>query len=131
MRLQIAEFLETHPAVTRVLYPGLDLASSITRVPKSLLDGGFGAMITFEAKGDFEATQRIVKSTQLFGLAVSLGAVESLIEQPASMSHASYDAEARKKAGITDSLIRLSVGLEDAEDLMADLDNALRSECSC
>ena len=84
-------------------------------------------MITFEAKGDFDATKQIVKSTKLFHLAVSLGAVESLIEQPASMSHASYDAEARKVAGISDGLIRLSVGLEDPEDLIEDLDHALRS----
>ena len=82
-------------------------------------------MITFEANGDYERTKRIVKSTKLFGLAVSLGAVESLIEQPASMSHASYDAAARAKAGISDSLIRLSVGLEDVDDLIEDLTQAL------
>ena len=125
--MRVAQFLEAHPQVSRVLYPGLASHPDHARAAK-LLSGGFGAMITFEAKCDFEATRRIVKSTKLFGLAVSLGAVESLIEQPATMSHASYDAAARAKAGITDSLIRLSIGLEDAEDLCADLDQALRGD---
>lgn len=124
--LKIAQFLEGHPRVKAVLYPGLKSHPDHERA-KQLLDGGFGAMITFEADGDFERTRTIVKSTQLFRLAVSLGAVESLIEQPATMSHASYDPAARKKAGITDSLIRLSVGLEDVDDLIKDLDRALRS----
>ncbi len=123
--LRIAQFLEQHPRVRTVLYPGLESHPDHERA-KQLLDGGFGAMITFEVDCDFETTRSIVKSTELFRLAVSLGAVESLIEQPATMSHASYDAAARKKAGITDSLIRLSVGLEDADDLMLDLDQALR-----
>ncbi len=107
-----------------MLYPGLASHPDHLRA-QQLLNGAFGAMITFEAKGGFERTRRIVKSTKLFHLAVSLGAVESLIEQPASMSHASYDAAARAKAGITDGLIRLSVGLEDPDDLIADLDQAL------
>ncbi|HBE69720.1 MAG TPA: cystathionine gamma-synthase, partial [Planctomycetaceae bacterium] len=76
---------------------------------------------------DLEQTQRIVKATKLFSLAVSLGAVESLIEQAATMSHASYDAKARREAGISDSLIRLSIGLEHPDDLMQDLDQALNS----
>lgn len=122
--LRIASYLELHPKVNRVLYPGLPSHPDFARASQ-LLDGGFGSIITFEAKCDFEATKRIVKSTKLFGLAVSLGAAESLIEQPATMSHASYDAAARAKAGITDSLIRLSVGLEAYEDLIADLDQAL------
>jgi len=87
----------------------------------------FGAMISFEINGDFAKTKCVCQSTKLFGLAVSLGAVESLIEQPASMSHASYDAQAKAKFGITDSLIRISVGLEDAEDLISDLDQAIRT----
>lgn len=122
--LKIAEFLEQHAQVVSVLYPGLASHPDHLRA-RQLLDGAFGAMITFEAKGGYERTRRIVKSTKLFHLAVSLGAVESLIEQPASMSHASYDAAARAKAGITDGLIRLSVGLEDPDDLIADLDQAL------
>ncbi len=123
--LQIARFLEQHPAVERVLYPGLDSHPDHRRAAR-LLDGGFGAVVSFEAKGDDQAVKRIVKSTRLFQLAVSLGAVESLIEQPASMSHASYAPEDRIKAGITDALIRLSIGLEDPRDLMQDLDQALR-----
>ena len=122
--LKIAKFLEQHPRVNSVIYPGLQSHPDHHRACR-LLDGAFGAMITFEAKGDFEQTRRIVKATKLFQLAVSLGAVESLIEQPASMSHASYDTAARAEAGITDGLIRLSVGLEDPEDLMLDLDQAL------
>jgi cystathionine beta-lyase/cystathionine gamma-synthase len=91
------------------------------------MDGAFGAMLTFELNGDFAKTKRVVQSTKLFHLAVSLGAVESLIEQPASMSHASYDAAKRAAHGITDGLIRLSVGLEDFEDLRDDLDQALNA----
>jgi cystathionine gamma-lyase len=88
------------------------------------MDGAFGAMISFELRGNFAAAKKFVESTQLFQLAVSLGAVESLIEQPAAMSHASYDAADRAKHGIADGLIRLSVGLEALEDLQADLDQA-------
>lgn len=125
---RIAEFLDQHPLVNFVLYPGLRGHADHQRACQ-LLEGGFGAMITFEAKGDFEVTKRVVKATVLFHLAVSLGAVESLIEQPASMSHAAYDAEDRAKAGITDGLIRLSVGLEDPDDLIDDLDQALNTCC--
>ena len=82
-------------------------------------------MISFEVQGGFEKAKKLVESTQLFQLAVSLGAVESLIEQPASMSHASYDREDRLANGITDSLVRISVGLEDQGDLLEDMDQAL------
>ncbi|MEM8733777.1 MAG: PLP-dependent aspartate aminotransferase family protein [Planctomycetota bacterium] len=122
--LAIAEHLASHSRVKQVLYPGLSGHPDHARA-KQLLDGGYGGMITFEMDGDFEQTKQVVKATKLFHLAVSLGAVESLIEQPASMSHASYDAAARKEAGITDGLIRLSVGLEDSGDLIEDLDHAL------
>jgi cystathionine beta-lyase/cystathionine gamma-synthase len=91
------------------------------------MDGAFGAMLSFEVNGDFEQTKRVAQRTQLFQLAVSLGAVESLIEQPASMSHASYDPAARAAHGISDGLIRLSVGLEDFADLREDLDQALNA----
>ena len=89
------------------------------------MDGAFGAMLSFEVAGDFAAAKRLAESTRLFRLAVSLGAVESLIEQPASMSHASYSREDRLAHGISDGLVRLSVGLEAFEDLRDDLDAAL------
>ena len=94
------------------------------------MDGAFGAMLSFELSADFAATKKFVESTHLFQLAVSLGAVESLIEQPASMSHASYDAADRAKHGINDGLIRLSVGLEAADDLQDDLEGAFKA-CGC
>jgi len=122
---QLAEFLAGDPRVQRVLYPGLP-GHPGHAVAARQMDGGFGAMLSFEIHGDFAATKRVVESTKLFSLAVSLGAVESLIEQPASMSHASYDPAARAAHGIRDGLIRLSVGLEDFEDLRDDLDQALR-----
>jgi cystathionine beta-lyase/cystathionine gamma-synthase len=123
--LAIAEFLKKHPMVRAVHYPGL-AEHPQHEVAARQMQGGFGGMLSFEVEGDFEMTKRIVSDTRLFQLAVSLGAVESLIEQPAAMSHASYAPEDRKKHGISDSLIRLSVGLEDVEDLKEDLDSAIR-----
>jgi cystathionine gamma-lyase len=122
--LRIAEFLAEHAQVQRVYYPGLPQHPGHELAARQM-DGGFGAMVSFEVRGDFAAAQRVVNSTQLFQLAVSLGAVESLIEQPASMSHASYDRADRLAHGIGDGLIRLSVGLEAFEDLRDDLDQAL------
>jgi cystathionine gamma-lyase len=122
--LGLAEYLAKHPAVERVYYPGLkghpghDIASR-------QMDGVWGAIVSFELKGDFSAAKKMVESTKLFQLAVSLGAVESLIEQPAAMSHASYDREHRLAHGIRDNLVRLCIGLEAIEDLKADLDQAL------
>jgi cystathionine beta-lyase/cystathionine gamma-synthase len=121
---RLAEFLQTHPRVQRVLYPGLPEHPGHD-VAKQQMDGGFGAMLSFEVRGDLERTKRIVQSTKLFQLAVSLGAVESLIEHPGSMSHASYDPQSRRELGIVDGLIRLSVGLEDFDDLREDLALAL------
>jgi len=121
---RLAEWLAADPRVSRVLYPGLANHPGHAIAARQM-QGGFGAMLSFEIAGDFEAAKRLVESTRLFQLAVSLGAVESLIEQPASMSHASYDAADRLAHGITDGLIRLSVGLEALEDLRADLDAAL------
>jgi cystathionine gamma-lyase len=122
--MQLAEWLKGHKQVKRVLYPGLPDHPG-RAIAKSQMDGAFGAMLTFETTGDFAFTKRVCEATKLFQLAVSLGAVESLIEQPASMSHASYDAADRAKHGITDGLIRLSAGLEAFDDLRADLDQAL------
>jgi cystathionine beta-lyase/cystathionine gamma-synthase len=119
----LAEWLASHPQVARVLYPGLPNHPG-HEIAARQVDGAFGAMISFEVRGDFAAAKKFAESTQLFQLAVSLGAVESLIEQPASMSHASYDAADRAKHGIADGLIRISVGLEAVEDLKADLGTA-------
>lgn len=122
--LRLAEFLEADTRVRRVRYPGLPNHPG-HEIARRQMDGGFGAMLSFEVAGDLEQTRRVAESTKLFQLAVSLGAVESLIEQPATMSHASYDPAARRAHGIHDELIRISVGLEDFEDLRADLDQAL------
>jgi cystathionine gamma-lyase len=122
---RVAEWLAHDPRVSRVLYPGLPMHPG-HEIARRQMDGAFGAMLTFEVRGDFAAAKRVCDNTRLFQLAVSLGAVESLIEQPASMSHASYEAAARAAHGITDGLIRLSVGLEAFEDLRDDLDQALR-----
>lgn len=121
---KLAEFLAADSRIQRVLYPGLPSHAGHDIAARQM-DGGFGAMLSFEVVGDFAKTKRVVESTKLFQLAVSLGAVESLIEQPAAMSHASYDAADRLSHGIRDELIRISVGLEDFEDLWDDLDQAL------
>lgn len=122
---RLAEFLAADARVKRVLYPGLSQHPGHELACRQM-QGGFGAMLSFELAGDFQAAKKVVESTRLFQLAVSLGAVESLIEQPASMSHASYDPADRRAHGISDSLIRLSVGLEAVEDLQEDLEHALR-----
>ena len=120
---QLAEWLVAHPQVRRVLYPGLPDHPG-HQIAGRQMHHAFGAMLSFELDADLDATRRFVQSTTLFQLAVSLGAVESLIEQPATMSHASYDAADRAVHDITDSLIRLSVGLEDFDDLQQDLQSA-------
>jgi cystathionine beta-lyase/cystathionine gamma-synthase len=119
----LADWLTSQPQVARVLYPGLSNHPG-HQTARRQMDGAFGAMISFELRGNFAAAKTFVESTRLFQLAVSLGSVESLIEQPASMSHASYDAADRARHGIADGLIRLSIGLEALEDLRADLENA-------
>jgi len=123
---RIAEWLASHPRVESVFYPGLATHPG-HELAKKQMDGGFGGMLSFSVTGDFAAAKRVVERTKLFRLAVSLGAVESLIEQPAAMSHASYDRADRLAHGITDNLIRLSIGLEAWEDLRDDLDGALGS----
>ncbi len=122
--LQLALWLREHPRVTRVLYPGLDEHPGHSLAAR-LMGEHFGGMLTFEIDGDKAQTATVCQSTKLFCLAVSLGAVESLIEQPATMSHASYAAVDRARFGITDGLIRLSVGLESFDDLRDDLNQAL------
>jgi len=125
----LAELLAADPRVARVLYPGLPVHPGHAIATRQM-HGGYGAMLSFKAAGDFRTAKRVVESTELFQLAVSLGAVESLIEQPASMSHASYDRADRLTHGINDGLIRLSVGLEAVEDLWADLDHAMSAAAS-
>jgi cystathionine beta-lyase/cystathionine gamma-synthase len=121
---RLADWLAADPRVAAVRYPGRPEHPGHA-LARQQMDGAFGAMLSFELKGGFAAAKRAVESTRLFQLAVSLGAVESLIEQPASMSHASYHRDARLAHGITDGLIRVSVGLEAFDDLRDDLDQAM------
>ena len=121
--LAVAEFLENHPKVKRVFYPGLPTHPQHELAKKQ--QRSFGGMVSFELDAPIEELYRVLKATKLFSLAESLGGVESLIEHPATMSHASMDSEHRLAAGITDSIIRLSVGIEDRDDLIADLESAL------
>lgn len=120
----IAEFLDDHPKVGTVRYPGLPAHPGHDVAQKQMKD--FGGMVAFSLKNDrIEQAHRVLSGTKVFLLAESLGGVESLIEHPASMTHASIPPEERRKIGLTDSLIRLSVGVEDVEDLIDDLDRAL------
>ena len=120
--MAIAKFLEAHPKVKRVLYPGLPShpQHEIARRQQR----GFGAMISFDL-GSLEAARRLLNHVRLCSLAESLGGVETLISHPAVMTHASVPPDVRQRIGITDGLVRLSVGIEDVEDLIADLDQAL------
>ncbi|HYY46922.1 MAG TPA: cystathionine gamma-synthase [Candidatus Angelobacter sp.] len=120
---QVATFLSTHPRVERVFYPGMPDHPQRELARRQM--SGFGGMISFEVKGGLESARKVVERTQLFTLAESLGGVESLIELPAVMTHASIPAETRRSHGVTDGLIRISVGLEDVADLISDLDQAL------
>ena len=119
---KIAEFLEKHPKVQKVIYPGLVSHPQHELAKKQMT--GFGGMITFFIKGGLPAARLFLESVKVFALAESLGGVESLIEHPAIMTHASVPAEQRKVLGIDDSLIRLSVGVEDCDDLLMDLKQA-------
>lgn len=122
----VAEFLSKHPAIDKLYYPGLPTHPGHEIAKKQMRD--FGGMMSFTLKNDSkEAAFKFLESTELFSLAESLGGVESLISHPASMTHASIPKEEREKVGVTDSLIRISVGVEDIEDLIADLDKALKA----
>jgi len=120
--LAIAEFLEGHPKVQEVMYPGLPSHPQYELAKRQM--NGFGGMLSFEV-GSFEAARQVLNKVRLMALAESLGGVETLIGHPASMTHASVPPERRAEIGLTDSLIRISVGIEDAEDLIADLKQAL------
>jgi cystathionine gamma-lyase len=121
--LAIAERLERHPKVERVLYPGL--ASHPQHALAKRQMHGYGGMVSMRLKAGLDGTKRFLERCELFALAESLGGVESLIEHPAIMTHASVPAEVRDALGIGDNLVRLSVGIEDVEDLAADLERAL------
>lgn len=121
--LAIAEFLEGHSKIDRVLYPGL--ASHPQHAIAKAQMSGFSGMIAFELTGGTEAGKRLMNHVQLCGLAESLGSVETMITHPASMTHVDVPAEDRRKRGLTDGLVRLSVGIEDVEDIIADLESAL------
>jgi methionine-gamma-lyase len=123
--LAVARFLQSHPAVERVAYPGL--ASHPRHDVARRQMSGFGGMIAFDVKGGLPAGRAVMDAVRLCTLAVSLGDVRTLICHPASMTHSTVSAEARRAAGISDGLIRLSVGIEDVEDVIADLDQALRA----
>jgi cystathionine beta-lyase/cystathionine gamma-synthase len=119
-------YLEQHPKVKRVYYPGLESHPQHELARRQMV-GGCGGMLSFEVVGGVDAAREVARRTRLFTLAESLGGVESLIELPALMTHASLPAERRTEIGIDDGLIRLSVGIEEPEDLIADLDQALKA----
>ena len=123
--LPIARWLEAHPKVAWVRYLGLESHPQHELARRQMR--GFGSMISFELKGGLEAGRRLMNSVRLATLAVSLGGVETLIEHPSSMTHAGMSREDRLAAGISDGLVRYSVGIEDVEDLIADLDQAFHA----
>jgi cystathionine beta-lyase/cystathionine gamma-synthase len=122
--LEVATFLERHPRVERVFYPGLPNHPQHELACRQM-PGGFSGMLSFALAGGLPAAKEVVRRTRLFTLAESLGGVESLIELPAAMTHASLPPERRAEIGIADGLIRLSAGIEDCDDLIADLEQAL------
>ncbi len=122
--LRIAEFLQHHAKVEKVIYPGLRSHPQYELASNQM--SGFGGIVTFILKGGYNESKRMLEKCRIFSLAESLGGVESLIEHPASMTHASVPAEVRQSIGIDDGLVRISAGIEDVEDLLEDLDQALR-----
>lgn len=121
--LELAHWLETQPGVRRVRYPGL--ASHPQHALAKRQMRGFGGMISLDLDGDLAAARRFLEAVEIFALAESLGGVESLIEHPAIMTHATIPADQRARLGIGDTLIRLSVGIESVDDLRADLTRGL------
>lgn len=123
--MAVALYLEKHPKVERVVYPGLKSHPQHNIAKKQML--GFGGMITFFLKGDLKKSNKFLSTVKIFALAESLGGVESLIEHPAIMTHASVPKKVREAIGLTDNLIRLSVGIENVQDLIEDLDQAFKA----
>jgi len=122
--MKIAKYLEAHPKVEKVVYPGLK-SHPQHRIAKKQMSG-FGGMITFFLKGDIKKSKKFLSTVKIFSLAESLGGVESLIEHPAIMTHASVPKEVRESIGLKDNLIRISVGIENVDDLIADLESAFK-----
>ena len=120
--MKVAEFLESHPAVAKVYYPGLKSFEGY-EIAKKQMDLP-GAMMAIELKADRSAVASAINSLQLATIAVSLGDAETLVEHPASMTHATYTADELETAGISEGLVRISVGLENAEDIIADFKQA-------
>ena len=120
---KVVEFLKNHPKIEKIYYPGLESHPNHEVAKKQMRD--FGAMVSFEVKGGKPAGEKLLNSLELCTLAVSLGSDETLIEHPASMTHSTYDPEALIEAGVPAGLVRLSVGLENAEDIIEDLANGL------
>ncbi len=121
--MKVAEFLESRPEIEWVRYPGLPSHPQHELARKQM--SGYSGMLSFEIRGGIEAGRRLMDNVRLCSLAVSLGATDTLIQHPASMTHACVPQEVRKNVGITDGLVRLSVGIEDSEDIIADLEQAL------
>lgn len=121
--IKVAEYLNAHPKVSKVYYPGLEDHEGYKIAKKQMT--GFGGIMSFELKGGFEAGKTLLNNVEMCALAVSLGDTETLIQHPASMTHSAYTSEELKEAGIPEGLVRLSVGLENIEDIIADLDKAL------
>jgi len=123
--MKIALYLENHPKVKWIRYPGLPSHPQHELAGRQMR--GYGSMLSFGLTGGYEAGKKLMDHVELATLAVSLGGVETLVQHPASMTHAGMSAEDKAKAGISDDLIRYSTGIEDAGDLIADLDQALKS----
>jgi methionine-gamma-lyase len=122
--MEVAKYLSFHPKIRRVWYPGLSTHPHHALAKKQMT--GFGGIVSFEIKGGRKAGETLMNNVHLFTLAVSLGDVDSLIEHPASMTHSTYCHDDLKKCGISEEFVRLSVGIEDRQDLIEDLSQALK-----
>lgn len=123
--LKIAQFLEAHPKISSVIYPGLESHPHHELAKRLYQRNGFGGMMAFDVKGSVEGGRKFVESLKLIHLAVSLGGVESLISHPATMTHRHVPTEDRRRSGISDGMMRFSVGVENVDDLIADITQAL------
>ena len=122
--MKVAKFLENHPKIDRVYYPGLE-SHPTHAIAKKQMHNGFGGMMSADIKGGMDAVRKVMNNVKVFSLATSLGNVDSLIQHSPSMSHFDMSPEERYASEIYDGQVRLSIGIEDADDLIADLDQAL------